>query len=290
MSGLPEAWAALAERDAKDAAARLARKLGSTEIAAVCALYNPALAAELPKNKTATDVWLRLVHGLEVPRNSRMDRGNRVEPIAIDYYREHVGPAWRALPVGEWWTIVDSRNPWFTASPDAFDSPAHRIVIEAKSWSEAWGRAHWGEPGTDQMATRFLYQTQWLCARCDAEQAHVLVLFGNDVKAEDGTDDFSITEPAIYRTERDDKFIAQLDAFGERFIDEFVRTGLPPPVKSAHNRRNMKAKLNERGADAVEEWQQRCAEHAAAHGTDDLGRPVEAEGTGDEAGGGDGLR
>ncbi len=110
------AWAEFVERDKRDSVARLARKLGSTEIACVAALYNPALAAELPKNKTATDVWLRLVHGLDVPRNSRMDRGNRVEPIAIDYYREHVGPAWRALPVGEWWTVVDKNQPMFTAS------------------------------------------------------------------------------------------------------------------------------------------------------------------------------
>src|SRR5260221_8039876 len=158
LSEMPMAWAEFVERDKRDSVARLARKLGSTEIACVAALYNPALAAELPKNKTATDVWLRLVHGLDVPRNSRMDRGNRVEPIAIDYYREHVGPAWRALPVGEWWTVVDKNQPMFTASPDAFDSPAHRIVIEAKSWSEAGGRAHWGMPGTDERATRFLYQ------------------------------------------------------------------------------------------------------------------------------------
>ncbi len=138
------------------------------------------------------------------------------------------------------------------------------------------------------MATRFLYQCQWLCARCDAEEAHVLVLFGNDVKAENGADDFVITEPAIYRIVRDVRFIEQLDAYGERFLSEFVLPGIPPPVKSAHNRRNMKAKLHERAGNAVEEWQQRCAEHAVANGTDELGRPV-AEGPGDEAGRGDGL-
>lgn len=290
MSVLPESWQAMADKSARDAAASKARRIGSTDIAAIAALYNPSLALELPKNKTATDVWLRLMFGFEVPRNSRMDRGNRVEPIAVDYYREHVGPAWRPLPVGEWWTVADPRNPWFTASPDAWDAPEPRVVIEAKSWSEAWGRSHWGEPGADRMATRFLYQCQWLMARSRAaEETHVLVLFGNDVKLDDGADDFIITEPAIYRTERDDAFIAQLDAYGERFLSDFVHTGLPPPVNSHANRRNMKAKLNERAGDAVNEWKERCARHAAAHGTDELGRPVEAEGSGAEAGGGDGV-
>lgn len=297
MTQLPDAWQSLVERDAKASVASAARRVGSTDIACIAALYNPALAVELPKNKTATDVWLRLMFGLEQRQTRPMDRGNRVEPIAIDYYREHVGPAWRPIPTGEWWTVADPRNADFTASPDAYDAPTPSLVIEAKSWSEAWGRGHWGKPGTDEMATRFLYQCQWLMARSvTASQAHVLVMFGNDVPLLDADgqkvgEDFVVTEPAIYRTERDDAFIAQLDEYGERFLSEFVRTGIPPPVKPAHNRRNMKAKLNERAGEAVEEWDERCAAFAAAHGTDELGRPAaEDADAGDEAGGGDGLR
>lgn len=296
MTALPDAWQALSDKAERDEAAKKARRIGSTDIAAICAFYNPALALELPKSKTAADVWLRLMYGFDAPRNSRMDRGNRVEPIAIDYYREHVGPAWRPLPTGEWWTLTDARNPEFTASPDAWDAPDPRIVIEAKSWSEAWGRAHWGTPGTDEMATRFLYQCQWLMARSGptVEQAIVLVLFGNDVPVldEDGQktgEEFVITEPAIYRTERDDAFIAQLDAYGERFLNDFVRTGIPPPVKPHANRTEAKRKLNERSGSAAAEWYERCEAHAAALGLDDHGRPAEAEGAGDEARGGDGL-
>lgn len=273
------------------------RRLGSTEIAAVCALYEPQLALELPKSKTACDVWLRLMFGLEQRKTASMSRGNDVEPIALDYYREHVGPAWRPVPSGEWWTVVDADNPNFTASPDALDREYRpRVVIEAKSWSEAWGRAHWGEPGTDKMATRFLYQCQWLMARTRTHETHVLVLFGNDIPvegAEPGEPQsfFQITEPAIYRTERDDDFIARLDSYGQRFINEFVLTGNPPPVKPAHNRRNMKEKLNEQSHAAVDEWERRCEEHAAANNTDELGRPKAAreENAGGEAGRGDGV-
>lgn len=267
------------------------RRIGSTDIAAICALYNPALAADLPKNKTAADVFNRLRWGLESPRTKRMDRGNVMEPYALDYYGEHVGPWWRAEPLGEWWTIADPRNPDFTASPDAWNAPRPRIVVESKTWSEKWGRGQWGAPGTDQMATRFLYQCQWLMARSDAEQAHVVVLFGNDVPTEHGDDVFVVTEPAVYCVARDAKFEAHLNGYGLRFLEEFVLPGIPPPVKSAHHRREMKWRLeNERGTDAVDEWKQRCAEHAATNGTDELGRPVSAQGAGDEARGGDGLR
>lgn len=277
------------------------RRVGSTDIAAIAAFYEPKLALELPKNKTATDVWLRLMFGFEPRKTANMDRGNTVEPVALDYYREHVGSAWRPpwLTPGEWWTATDLLNPDFTASPDALDRERRpRIVIEAKSWNDTWGRAHWGEPGTDKMATRFLYQTQWLMARTRTHESHVLVLFGADIPVEDPEPGepksfFQISEPAIYRTVRDDNFIARLDAYGERFISDFVRTGIPPPVKPHANRRNMKAKLNEQDGNAVEEWEQRCAEFAAANGTDELGRPPSPADpetlAGLEAGGGDGV-
>ena len=269
------------------------RRIGSTDAACLAAFYEPALALELPRSKTATDVYARLKWGFEPRKTSSMNRGNEVEPMALDYYREHVGPAWRpALEPGEWWLVSDPRNPDFTASPDATDREhAPRVVIEAKSWSEAWGRAHWGEPGSDRMATRFLYQCQWLMARTRALETHVLVLFGNDVPVDDPEPGepktfFQVTEPAIYRTERDDNFIARLDAYAERFLSEFVRPGIPPPVKSAHHRRAMKAKLHEQSSSAVDEWNARCLEHAAANGTDELGRPVtrREENAGDEAG------
>lgn len=289
MSQLPAAWQETVDRAARDAEAAKARRIGSTDIACIAGFYNPALVPDLPKTKTITDVWLRLMWGFESTRNARMDRGLRLEPFGLEYYRQHVGPWWRALPLGEWWTVADPRNPDFTASPDAYDSPRHQIVVELKTQSE-WARPQWGTPGTDEMATRYLYQAQWLCARCDAEQAHVLCIFGNDTKDEQGRDDFIVTEPAIYPVDRDDEVVAHLEAYAERFLSEFVQPGIPPPVKPAHNRRNMKARLrDERGADAADEWKQRCEQHAATNGLDELGRPLGAEGVADEAGAGDGV-
>ena len=67
------------------------RSLGSTDSAAVLGLYHPEMA-HLSKMKNATDVWLRLVHNIDLPRNDAMGRGIRVEPLLRDLYRQTVGP------------------------------------------------------------------------------------------------------------------------------------------------------------------------------------------------------
>ncbi len=253
------------------AAVSVPRRLGSTECAAVAALYVPALAAELPK-KTAADVFARLRWGIQEKGNANTRRGNRVEPIGLEYYRKHVGPTWRAVPDGEFWTVQHPNHEWFTASPDAFDAPRPRVVVEVKSWNER-GRSQWGLPGTSQMATRFLYQALWLLSCSEADECHVLCMFGNDIKQDDGELEFVITEPAIYPVERDETVERFLLDCGDRFINEFVLPGIPPPVEpGTHIRRAMKEKLtHERGADAVFEWQARCIAHAAQLGAKAVG-------------------
>lgn len=238
------------------------RRLGSTDIASVAALYLPQLEAELPKTKTAGDVWLRLVHGVEVPRNNRMTRGLDMEPWALDYYRQHIGEWWRPKPIGEFWTVPHPKFPDFTASPDAY---GRGCVIEAKTQSE-WARNHWGTPGTSEMANRYLYQCAWLTACCDRSETHVLCVFGNDVPVEGqlATTEFIVTEPAVYRVDRDAEIEATLLECGQRFVEDFVRTGIPPPVKPAHNRTEAKRLIDAaHGAGAAAKWYERCDERAA---------------------------
>lgn len=216
------------------------RRIGSTDIGAIAALYRPELAAELPKTKTAGDVWLRLVHNLDLPSNGRMKRGNREEPALGVCYRESIGPLWRPeLPPGRWWTVQHPRCNFATASPDGLDAPppAAKRVVELKSQS-VWARNLWGEPGTDKLATRYLFQTSWLMACCDVDEAHVLVGFGVDDK---DTGEFFYEDTAAYRVERDRELEAALLTYGEQFWKEHVLTGRPPPVKPAHNRRQWAA-------------------------------------------------
>lgn len=253
------------------------RRLGSTEIAFVCSLYLPQLRHELPKNKTAGDVWLRLVHGLDVPKNGRMQRGLDMEQWALDYYAEHIGPWWREKPLGEWWTVAHPNFPDFTASPDAYVSAG---ILEAKTWNE-WERKQWGTPGTSEMANRFLYQCDWLMACCDKPETHVLCVFGNDVPVEGelATTEFIVTEPAVYRVERDAERESMLLELGERFLEEFVRSRVPPPVKPANNRRNAKELVDaEHGEGAAAAWYERCEERERSLAAADEAR------AGDEAG------
>lgn len=234
------------------------RRLGSTDIAAVAALYLPSLAAELPKNKTAGDVWARLVFGLDLPLNARMRRGLSMEPWALDYYRQHVGAWWRPKPLGEFWTVPHPRYADFTASPDAY---CPRGIVEVKTQSE-WARKQWGMPGTSEMANRYLYQCAWLMACCNRAFTHVLCVFGKDAPVEGGPDtEFIVTEPAIYIAERDRAVEALLLDCGSRFMQEFVRPRVPPPVKPAHNRTVAKEKVDaEHGKGAADEWYERCEE------------------------------
>lgn len=211
--------------------------IGSTDIACIAALYDPALAVDLPKNRTAGDVWLNVVHGVELPRNSRMDRGSRVEPVLLECYREHIGSTWRpSLPPDAWWSVTHPKHGWAFCSPDAFDAEQPSRLIEIKS-QDVHARPLWGTPGSGEVATRYLYQSAWAMACADVDETHFLVGFGTDDKT---TGEFWFTETAPYVVHRDLQLEARLLEYGERFFNDFVRTGRPPPVKPHSNRREWK--------------------------------------------------
>ncbi len=215
-----------------------------------------------------------------MPSNGRMARGLAVEPFGLKYYQQHVGPWWRPVPLTERWVVSHPTHEWASASPDAYDSPGGRVVVELKTQADPWARPLWGTPGTDQMATRYLYQAIWLISCANAERCHVLCLFGRDVEV-DGAPDFIVSEPAVYAVDRDLEIENALLEYGERFMTDFVRPGIPPPVKPHANRREMKKRLtDERGADAVIEWEARCIEYAAANGQIGRGAGQGAEGDG----------
>lgn len=210
------------------------RRIGSTDIAAIAAFMDPALAVDLPKNKTAGDVWLRLCHGIDLPRSKQMARGNDVEPALLECYRENIGPAWRpTLEPGRWWTVRHPRHDFATCSPDAFDAETPTLLVELKSQS-VWARNQWGTPGTDEVATRYLYQAAWAMACCGVEECRFLVGFGNDDTA---TGQFYFTETVPYVVRRDVELETRLLQYGAAFWESFVLTGKPPPVASAQNRR-----------------------------------------------------
>jgi hypothetical protein len=212
------------------------RRIGSTDIACIAALYEPQLAVDLPKHKTCADVWFRLMTGKDAPSNPRMDRGTRLESALLDCYRQHVGPAWKPdLAADEWWLVTHPQHAWATCSPDAFDAPTPSVAVEFKTQS-VWARRQWGLPGTNNLATRFLYQLAWTMACCDVDRAQLLVAFGTDTRDAEGAAEFFIEDTAVYWSERDAELEARLLDFGQRFVNDFVATGKPPPVKPAAHR------------------------------------------------------
>lgn len=208
--------------------------LGSTDIAAVVALYRPELA-HLSKKKNATDVWLRLVHDVEQPDRAVMGRGHMVEPLLRKLYRETVGPI--PDPPG---TLSHPVFAWAVASPDGLTAD---VVAEMKSASE-WVRNRWGAPGTDLIPDDYNLQVQWLLEVAQREVAHVLVAFGRDYKNEDGAADFAITDTAAYVVARDRVLAASMLECGAKFLAEHVSPRVPPAMPPLHNKRAFKRLTN----------------------------------------------
>lgn len=211
------------------------RSIGSTDSAAVIGLYHPDMA-HLSKTKNATDVWLRLVHNIDLPKNSAMGRGIRVEPMLRDLYRETIGPV--DEPPG---TLRHAEHGWMVGSPDGLAPDA---LIEFKTVGR-WTASKWGDPGTDKVPDSYNLQVQHLMEVAGRQVAHVLAAFGTDYKDENGEEAFSVERTAVYLVKRDDALIAEIVRCGERFMSEHVWPRVSPEAKPMHNIRKWKSLLQQ---------------------------------------------
>ncbi len=217
------------------------RSLGSTDSAAVLGLYHPEMA-HLSKMKNATDVWLRLCHGIDLPRNDAMGRGIRVEPLLRDLYRQTVGPV--DDPPG---TLRHPRHAWMVGSPDGLSAGE---LVEFKTVGK-WGASKWGEPGTDRIPDNYNLQVQHLMEVAERPVAVVLAAFGTDYKDENGAGQFSVESTAVYVVKRDDALIAEIVACGAKFMREHVDTGIAPPLKPMANIRKYQSLLKQQSTQGV---------------------------------------
>ncbi len=216
------------------------RSIGSTDSAAVLGLYHPEMA-HLSKMKNAGDVWLRLVHGIDLPRNSAMGRGIRVEPLLRQLYRDTIGPV--DEPPG---TLRHPAHAWMVGSPDGL-TPFE--LVEFKTVGR-WTTAQWGEPGSDKVPDSYNIQVQHLMAVTARPMAVVLAAFGVDFQ-ENGEAQFSVEHTAAYVVRRDDALIAEIVACGARFVAEHVDTGLAPSLKPLANIRKWQALLKQQQPEAA---------------------------------------
>lgn len=218
-----------------------ARSIGSTDSAAILGFYHPSMA-HLSKMKNATDVWLRLVHNIDLPRNDAMGRGIRVEPLLRDLYRQTVGPV--DDPPG---TLRHPRHAWMVGSPDGLSAGE---LVEFKTVGK-WGASKWGAPGTDLVPDGYNLQVQHLMEVAERPVAVVLAAFGTDYKDDAGVGQFSVESTAVYVVRRDDALIAEIVACGARFMRDHVETGIPPDLKPLANIRKWQALLKQQSTQGV---------------------------------------
>lgn len=92
------------------------------------------------------------------------------------------------------------------------DKQGRRAVVEAKC--SAFGK--WGDPGTDQIPSRYLVQTQHQMMVADAQVAYVPVLL------------MQLGVMEMYVVERDDELIGEIRDEDLQFWNDHVRTGQRP--------------------------------------------------------------
>lgn len=209
--------------------------VGSGDIAAIVGYYRPELAPVLCKWKSAGDVWLRLVHGIDLPHKPTMGRGLREENPLRQVYRENVGEV-SELPG----LIHHPRFEWAGGSPDGLGLDR---VVELKTHS-IYAAAQWGETSfenpTDLVPDKYNLQCQWLMGLCELSLADLLMGFGRDMKDENGEPMFAWSETRLYRIHFNAELFADCERFAEKFYLSHVLTKVAPSVKPVENRRAFK--------------------------------------------------
>lgn len=199
--------------------------IGSNDSAALVALYQPERAPDV-RWATAADVWLRLLHNIRKPWNAGMRRGIELEPAIKQQYRDEIGPMTDAPKGG----FRHRRLPYVGATPDGL--VGDDTVFEAKTWS-VFQRGQFGEPGTDHVPVKYLWQGLHHMAVTGRRECHYLVHFVRDLP--DGR--CAVEEAAAYRLERDEELASALLECCELFRRDFWVTGRPPPVQPRENKR-----------------------------------------------------
>ncbi len=220
------------------------RYIGSGDIAALVGYYRPELAPTLCKWKSAGDVWLRLVHDIDLPHKPGMGRGLREENPLREVYRENVGPV-SELPG----LIKHPRFDWAGGSPDGLGLDR---VIELKTHSiynmVAWGETTFDSP-TDLCPDKYNFQCQWLMGLCGFSLADLLMGFGRDVKNSAGEPAFEWSETRLYRIHFNAELFADCERFAEQFYLSHVLTRRAPSVVSVANKRAFKRLFNGSASD-----------------------------------------
>ncbi len=218
------------------------RKIGGTDCGAPASFYVPSLAPTLAKYGNISDLWMRLLHGVERSRTAVMARGIDAEPRLRKTLIEAYGYEMKPKPTP--WIVQHPRFEFASCSPDDVTTDGS-LLIEIKSTSR-FARKNWGMPESDEIPPHIIAQVQWGMEILDLPRAHVFVGLGADWKdAETGEHQFLYDETISYFVDRDRELAGMLLEHAERFMKEFVETRKPPPLTPIHNRRQFSRLIKE---------------------------------------------
>jgi putative phage-type endonuclease len=187
-------------RLSEDQMAERARGLGASDMATVAGVNPYASAFELYLEK----IGELIPEEPDEAARDRMERGHRLEDVALEWDRDRRGLAFERVNR----TIWHPRLPFMFAHPDARRKPwkLTRQLIEVKTTNQKWR----------EVPRRVEVQVQAQMACTGATSCEVLVL------GFDGP-------PAVFLIERDDELIAALEAAAAAFWDRVQRRD-PPPI------------------------------------------------------------
>lgn len=189
------------------------RKIGATDCAKV---------AGLSRFGTPLDVYKRIVEGYEKPRNKKMERGIKYEPILRADYRSRMPGLSFADSPG----VVQSKSHEFaTASPD--DIREDGILVEYKTAS-LWAKRSWGPDGSDEAPVDYICQVTWGMHVCGLERAHIYTAFGRDEADNEGAEVFTIEEFRLYEFQLDKELADKLLSICGKFWVDHVLKRVPP--------------------------------------------------------------
>lgn len=217
------------------------RGTGGTDVGPIVALYRPELAPELAKYANATDVAMRLIHGIERPKRAIMQRGLDAEPRLRVAYADAYGAKFIERP--EKWIVRHPTLPWASCSPD--DVTVDRVLVEYKSTSTfslypppnaKTRESRWGDPESDVVPPAYNLQCQWSMEILDLPLAHLFAGFGRDY-LENEQPVFLYAETRRYILPRDRELAAMCLDYCQRFQTEFIERRKLPPLAPMSNKR-----------------------------------------------------
>lgn len=148
------------------------------------------------------------------PETPQQRRGNRLEPLVLEDYADHVGYAIEQRQV----FVRHPRKPWMTATLDAVRPDGRPVEVKTVG---AFRARDWGEEGTDEVPGHVLLQVHHQLIVTEQPVADIAVLIGGETFR-------------VHTVKADPEIAAMILAKEEAFWSCVSREIPPPPCGEDH--------------------------------------------------------